>query len=556
MKQESLLRTFSEPLQEEELKNEKGFKSFIYNLDSSLNSKKRSERLKKFMTYPLECTSISDSILKELNKVFDSSNSFFNIEAETPELVERAWELVESMSLNKFIRNNAPDVMRSKANSIVLIDFDQDGGNPQINLIPIEDVLDFKLKNKEGELEYLILNLGTMMNEEGKPVNFYGVYDDTFYRVVSKVDGQEEPMIIIEEMHPLDECPARFFWSDSVSEVNSNYRLTPLWPVVGSLEKWERFNLFKFYADHYAPFPILERVKSSCPNPACKGGKVPEEYNTKLPDGTISSGTHWHTCKVCKDTDVFGPGSTAEIDPPKSKESFDPSGKIKFIAPEIEGLEYIDAKVLKENEKRIFHKVVGSGDLIQKEAVNEAQVFGSFESRQQVLIDLKTNLDKLYKWAAESVVKLYYGMTTNIEVTADYGTQFYLYTADDIYRQFDSAKKAGMSEGVLTNLWNQYIETKWKENPVEVLRLQMLKQIEPVPFKTYAEAQILRNDGAISNEDLVVKGNFTNLVARFEREQAPIVFFGQDLPMDTRIDRIKEIIYSYTKIENDGEGNV
>jgi len=555
LEQESILRTYSEPLSKDLLKNEKGFSLFKQGLRDSLKNENRAKRIEEFITYPMECTSISDSILKELKKVFDSSNSFFNIEGQTPEIVGEAWRLIKEVDLGGFIRKNASEVMRSKANSIVLINFDVEGGQPSLQLIPMNEVIDFKLKNKNGELEYLVLDLGTMQDEEDK-YKYYGVYDSDYYRVVIQ-KNEDEPQIAIENPHVLEECPARFFWSDSISDKNENFRMTPLWPVVGNLEKWQRFSIFKFYADHYGPFPILERISAKCPNQNCKGGKI-ESTVSKTINGVVQDIPVFSDCQICSanKNSIFGPGSTVDIKPPTSKDEFDPSGKTKFISLELDGIKYINDDVLKEGEKRIFHKVVGAGSLLEKEAVNEMQVLGSFESRQQVLIDLKKNLDNLYKWCGESLLKLYYGSNIDITVTADYGTQFYLYSPEDIYKEYDNAKKSGMSESILGNLWNMYVETKWKENPVEVTRLKILKQIEPVPFKTYLEAQQLRNDGVISNDDLIVKGNFTNLVARFEREQAPIVYFGSELEMDKRVNRIKEIIYSYIKTKEDGTGNV
>jgi hypothetical protein len=50
----------------------------------------------------------------------------------------------------------------------------------------------------------------------------------------------------------------------------------------------------------------------------------------------------------------------------------------------------------------------------------------------------------------------------------------------------------------------------------------------------------------MSQEDYYIKSNFTDLLARFERDNGSIVAFGKELPYSTKIDRIKATLLFYT----------
>ena len=545
---ESKLRVYSEPMPQRELDEEDGWADFQANLQTSLTSQ-RYRRILEFMTYPLETTSITDTIIKELSKVFESTNSFFNINAGTPELKERAEELVVSLDLRNWIQTNGKDVMRSKANSIVVLDFDEEGSDkPYLNLIRIDQVIDYDLKTKDGELSYVIFMDRVEKTAEGNRT-YYHAYDEQYYSTFVEDNGKIEPLIQIP--HKLQSCPARFFWSQSLTEKNINYRSTPLIPVLGSLEKWQRFNLFKFYQDHYIPFPVVEMISEKCSQENCKGGKIHEEEEYQNHDGEIVTRIKTHDCQVCANKKPFGPGTKISHKVPKDKDNFDPFGKFKFIQPPTEGLEYVDDKILMNGKNSIINSVIGSGGMIQKEAINELQTIGSFESKQQVLLDLKVNYDKLHKWIAESSIKLIYGANSDVSMTANYGTQFFLYDSEYYLDQFKKAKEAGQPQTELANWYMQYVETKYRNNPVEIDRQRILKQIEPIPFQNMEQAIELRRNGVISREDLIVKGNFTNFVDRFEREQGAITYFGIDTSMESRVNSIKDVIYGYIPEEDE-----
>lgn len=73
----------------------------------------------------------------------------------------------------------------------------------------------------------------------------------------------------------------------------------------------------------------------------------------------------------------------------------------------------------------------------------------------------------------------------------------------------------------------------------------MLYNIDPLPFDDWEYVKQKFDSGVLTEELFELKANFTNLVARFERENAPITKFGLALPFDKRIDAILKTIKLY-----------
>jgi hypothetical protein len=62
---------------------------------------------------------------------------------------------------------------------------------------------------------------------------------------------------------------------------------------------------------------------------------------------------------------------------------------------------------------------------------------------------------------------------------------------------------------------------------------------------TAKEVTDLHTAGVVSDEDLKLKLNFTNLIKRFERENLNIVEFGTALNYADKIKRIKDTLTTY-----------
>ena len=99
----------------------------------------------------------------------------------------------------------------------------------------------------------------------------------------------------------------------------------------------------------------------------------------------------------------------------------------------------------------------------------------------------------------------------------------------------------------------QIIEVEYRNNPLVLQRMLILKQLEPYPHKTLDEVMKLYNASLLNVNYVKLKINFSEFVSRFERENIDIVEFVSALPLHEKIKIIKDKLLDYVK-QNDEQG--
>jgi hypothetical protein len=212
----------------------------------------------------------------------------------------------------------------------------------------------------------------------------------------------------------------------------------------------------------------------------------------------------------------------------------------------------IDEKSLTYNVKEcerlrmeILNSLIGTdGDVSNVEAFNESQIAARFESRAAVLNQVKAQFEKTQRFVDTTICKLRYGQQF-VAADINWGTEFYLYTASDLYKQYETAKKAGLPNTVLQSILDQLTEVECNDNPIEKQRLMLLKQLEVYPTLTSDEVLQLFEKNAIDKSVLNLKLNFTYYINRFEREHGEITAYNVNANMATRINKINDILKQY-----------
>jgi hypothetical protein len=190
--------------------------------------------------------------------------------------------------------------------------------------------------------------------------------------------------------------------------------------------------------------------------------------------------------------------------------------------------------------------VVGYDGYDSGTAMNELQIKSKFENRRTVLNRLKTNFENAQKFVEDTICRLRYGKDY-IDCVIDYGTEFYIYTIEELRARYKEAKASGSSETELDYLADQIMYTENKTNPVQLQRMIILKQIEPFRHMSIAEVVTLFKGGLIDEQTAKIKVNFCSLIDRFERENTNINDFGANIDFATKIDKINNQIKDYVK---------
>lgn len=535
---ESRLRIFTEPKFKDELEKEEAWEDFTKFLAVTISGDK-ALRICDYLQYPLTVCSIPKPLLSDLYKVFNAGNSFFNVQSVKKNGGEKLQQTLANINLNTWIEKHGKRVLKNKPNTVVVVDKD-DQGEPYLLAVDNDRVIDFKFKDCYVEFEYIVFTHSKEVNEQGEEVVRVAYYDEFVYSVFIK-DGEEYKLEKMVE-HGLGRCPARMFLGDRLNSNLEYSRESPLVLVLSKMQEWQLFDLFKFYTDHYAPFPVTEMVKAKCGIENCVNGIVHEE-SVYYEGNEKKMRTITRECKSCNSNNQIGVGAKILLDPQGDKDEPTASGKFRMISNDITNLEYLEKK-LEKIEGYVQLKVVGEDKLLSKEAVNEKQVKGSFESKTNVLLTLKSNLDELYTWIAETVARLTIG-DKPVSVTANFGTEWYLVSEEVMLERYKTARDGGLPLEEVDMLYQQYIETKYKGNPKKIARLKILNKVNPVPHKLTAQRLEMYKNGIITQKDLIISEKLVYFANIFEQKNGRLIEFGENLSELEQAVKISNIIKNY-----------
>lgn len=541
--QESQLRVFTEDLDINDLEGESYWATLQRQMKA--RARKKYDRVFSFARYPLPTLEITDSILTDFYKVFDGKNRHFNIDGDRDLSQLKKW--VNEQNLEKWIEANAKEVYKNKPNTFIVVDINEQG-QPYLIIVDSTRLIDAKFKNKGGDLEYITFIHSQRTDDATKKIyTKYGVYDDTTYYVYEREDATDNFTEVLANTHTLGYCPAISFISTHTNKKNYFKRRVAFSKSLASLEDWTLFDIYRNYTDHYAPFPVTESPRQKCGNPDCNNGTIKHETVEDQSKPHIIK-TYFEKCEICEANDgnhIF-PGTHIGINVKADKDLKDGSGIFKMHFPDTANMDYIPKK-LDGLELKIRQKTVGI-NLMQSvnQSMNEMQVAGSYSSQETVLLRTVQDLNRVYKWITTTVGNLIY-INLQIRIDANFGSEFYLLTENDLQERFKNAKTIGLPQEEQMMIYEQLIDTKYNGNPHKIERQKLMAKLDPLPLYTNTEVISLKEKNIINNETLSLKINFISFVTRFESENVPITQFGLALEPQKRIEAIRKVLDIYNK---------
>lgn len=501
---------------------------------------------KALFRYPVKTNEVTDVCFKKLSRIFDGQNPLYNYEFSSPEARDD-WEDYRRRVLDepRVWQTKGWEFFKSEINSVLIVDLprEQRGERPEpyFYWLPIEDVLTYKADPTTGQMEFIIFR----RKDEIIAI------DDASYRVWEDKQhtGQLAGEPILEAPHDLGYCPARFFWNTPLSLDDPDVKESPLSKELESLDWFVFFHISKRQLDLMGAYPILSGYEQACDysnaenGDYCDGGFLRDKQGRYRLD---AAGLLMR-CPKCGNKRTIGPGSFVEIPIPNESEGRpDLRNPVQLLQVDRNALDYnVDEE--KRLREEIITAVVGQDEIVtDRDAFNEQQVRANFESVTTVLRQVKKGFEEAQRWVDSTICRLRFG---NLFLSAEinYGTEFYLYTVDDLRARYKSAKEAGASESELDAIQDQIIATEWKNSPAMLRRMRILADLEPLRHLTRAEALDLYRDRLINAETYRLKVNFPAYIRRFERENTNVSSFGEALTYDRKIAIIAAKLMEYSK---------
>lgn len=520
-------------------------------------SAKKLEVFRHLLTLPIATVDITEGIFNELKKIFDAHNRVISHQFTNPGLIDDCNEYRKKIRDYDFWQTDGFSAMKSAVNSIMIVDlpalkydpatgFEQESSKPEpyFYLLDIENVIEMDVKKGVWRVEYIIFK---------DPVNagMVHVFDDLFYRTYEAEEKDKSKYTLVSQSpHDLGYCPARSFWTTPFSRNSKIQKLGPISKSLSSLDWLLASIVFKRHLGLYAGFPIYQSYEQRCDHvdeetgSQCIGGIISWEVPSHI-DSTIMI-PQAKSCPKCSEN-RGGLGAGSHIIAPLRETTDQPDALdgIKVVGAEKDSLDYNKTEV-DDQIAWITYNIIGIADEMTREAVNEKQVTANFESRQTVLMDIKSNFEAIHRWTTDTWCKLRYGKQY-VGCTIDYGSIFFLYTPAEMLEMLKSAKEQGLPNYELANIRSTLISTKYRNNPDMIARMKILSEVEPYPGYSLSDLNTLKNLIKIDPRTIELKANFEVYVKRFEREYTDIISFMQFNDLQTKVDLMKEIIMQYVE---------
>jgi hypothetical protein len=490
------------------------------------------KRFKSLLKSPVYTNELTESIFNEIGKIFETSNKNIKYNFKDNDL---AIDFDEYRKQSQdYWQTDGFENYQSNVNSFIVVDLPAeqitDRPEPYFYVLDMDKVVDVSLSGQD--VHWIIFRCDDTIY----------VYDSESYRVYE--EHNNTLILISESFHDLGYTPVHLFWNDKLNKKSKISRINVLGKSLYNLDWLLFFETAKKYLDLYAPFPIYAHFEEECDytdedGHECNNGLL---FNTNG-EAYLYNDKHV-SCPSCSNNNLIAPGTFVKVPVPRDKEDFNMMPPIQVIGSEIDSCDYVRKEVDLRN-KEIYNSAVGVVNNDSEQAKNELQIMSSFESRKSILDKVRYGFEEIIKWTESTVASLRYG---DVFVNADVslGDGYFLNSTESLQKEFEQLKEGSFPESEIDRSYTKIIETKYKNNPVELERENILLNLNPFPYVNDMEE--LRNDlisGLISAEDYKIKRNFSALVKRFERENAPIHLFGADIDFDRRIDIIKEQLVKY-----------
>lgn len=499
--------------------------------------------------WPVKTNEITSVCFDKLSRIFDGRNPVYSYQFTAPEYAAD-WEEYRTAKLNEpqVWSTKGWEFFKTDINSVLICDLpeEQSGERPEpyFYWLPIGSVITYDADRDTGVMKYIVFR---------QHDDRIAVIDEASYRIFRKENNDNIGEKLSEHPHDLGYCPARFFWQEPLSLEDPDIKESPLTKQLDSLDWFLFYHLSKRQLDLSGAYPIYSGYEQACDysnaenGDYCDGGflKNKEGYYQYDASGMLLR------CPKCGEKRTVGPGSFVEIPIPDGKEQPDLRNPIQMLTVDRKSLDY---NVEEERRLRsdIITAVVGqSEEITQREALNEQQIMANFESQTTVLNRVKRGFEAAQKFVDETCARLRYG-TDFVSASISYGTKFFLSTTSQLREEYKTAKEAGATETELDAMQRQIIESEYHNDPMQMRRMMMLFELEPMHHLTNDEALELHGKGLISDGELRLKLDFPSMVRRFERENMNVLDFGSALSYDKKINTIKQTLLSYGSDSDQG----
>lgn len=496
------------------------------------------------LKFPLPTNALTESIFIKLSKIFDGRNPAFSYQFHrTHERDDWEWYRQEVLGEPSVWSEKAWRFFQTEINCVMVVDMPLEDDptdrypQPYFYFVPISEVVSYKVNLRTNGMDWIIYHSDDRII----------AIDGESYKTYEYTEQRQLGALLSDNPHNLGYCPARFFWTEPLTLTKPDIKRSPLSKELSALDWYLFKSLGVKHLDTYASYPIYSAYEEECDYTDKDGNTCHKGYLQK-PNGEFVTGLDGSPvmCPICHGKkQLAGAGSFITVPVPEEGQP-DLRKPVDITTVDRKSLDY-NVEELKRLETRIINSCVGVDNTILNEtSLADKQVDATFESKDNVLNNVKKGFEKAQEWVDSTVCRLRYG-SAFISAHISYGDEFYTLTPEALRDRYGKAKESGASEAELDALRQQILETTYRHNPLMLQRMLILNDLEPYRHRSQDEVKALAEKGLVSNEELILKSDFMGFVGKFERENDNILEFGTAIPYANKIDTIYQTLLDYAK---------
>lgn len=488
---------------------------------------------KSLITTPLPTVEVVDDAYTELERIFDGQNRVEEFYFENDELSQDFYEYRKRLAEPIYWQTHGWELFRNHINCVIAIDLPevQVTDRPEPYFFPVYTEQIYTIVNNiHGDCLFFAYYID---RPEGSDLSL-AVYDTEYYRVIHRRQNKWD--VEQEVFHGLGHTPARQFYN---SQMDSSLflRANPVTGSLGNLD-WLLFTMVsKRHLELYAGFPVVSVYEQECTYETEDGIKCEDGYLHYEQEYSGQTKIVSKLCPKCKGKQLVGPGTVMVA--PAPREAGDPQNIPGVIMTEgdVDSLKQMNSEIERQSKMFLYNTIGYGGEPKNETAKNEKQIESNFESRLNVLNNVKKNFEIIQKFTLHTLAQLRYG-DSYTGCTLSYGTKFHLQSEQEIQQNYAQAKQNGMPVSELAAQRRALITKKYSNNPDMLKRMLIMEEIEPYPDYSVGE---LMNMPFVNLDKLFLKINLNDYVQRFERIYGDIVVFMSGIDFNVKIEYITKL---------------
>lgn len=520
---------------------------------------------------PFDTAEVLEEFYREITKIFNAQDRYIKHNFKSEENEKDFQEYLKKIGDNKFLQTEGIEIYKNFINSYLVVDYPgfqyyQNLGmeiperpEPYYYTVHASDVLSVKLSDSNDDrVEWIAFH---------DPINpnKINIFDDFNLRIFEKKENSSELVLIYDQPHGFSQCPVTSFWHTPFNLKNRVQKRGLISNNFGQLDWLQTIMTMSKHAELYAGFPITSSYEEECnyedpqhDGAHCQDGKI--HYSVREGVNSNSFKEVVKDCPKCAHNKNLGAGSHKIAPARADNEDPDLIDAVKFIQIPVDQLKRLEESI-KNKKKDLEKNLIGILPDPSNQAMNEDQVQSGHESRQTILDEVRENFEATHRFYIERMAEIRYG-DDYLGSVINYGSNYFLYSYNQLIESYSQAKKDGLPDYILDNMRQSINEVKYKNNPNEKSRFNILAKLEPYKNKSIEDLSKIGQiqSSAIDKKLFLLKANFSYFIDKFEREFLPVQSVLPFQSMELRINFINSKLLDYVteqirEVESDPIGS-